>query len=144
MIELIKKGAKLSEENRTLLWIEATLFSIMAGLVCHSWIAFILVASVLIGLMTRPNGMFYMIFAISALWAFLPFCWGFATAGWIGAFIVGGTVFWMAIKVHVNGLKWHWDEMIYKDDDTIEWKHMTWAGPHARRPLLGQYPPHLP
>jgi len=130
MFQLIKKGAKLSEENRTLLWSELVLFSILSGLVCHSWLVLI-VALGLVGLMTRPNGMFYMIFAISALWAFMPFCWGLAGGGWPWAFIVGGIAFRMGIKVHINGLKWHWDEMVYKTDDTIEWKRFSWSGPNA-------------
>jgi hypothetical protein len=76
-----------------------------------------------------------MIFAISALWAFMPFCWGLAGGGWFSAFIVGGIVLWMSIKVHVNGLKWYWDELVYKDDDTIQWKQMFWSGPNASRDL---------
>ena len=124
MINLIKKGAKLSEENRTLLWVELVLFSVLSGLACHSWLVLVIVALGLVGLMTRPNGMFYMIFAISALWAFMPFCWGFAGGGWPWAFIAGGIAFWMGIKVHVNGLKWHWDEIVYKSDDTIQWKQI--------------------
>ncbi len=42
MIQLIKKGAKLSEENRSLLWSEIALFSVLSGLVCHSWLVFMI------------------------------------------------------------------------------------------------------
>ena len=135
MIQLIKKGAKLSEENRQLLWIELVMFSALSGLVCHSWLVLVMVTLGLAWLITRPNGMFYMIFAISALWAFMPFCWGLAGGGCFAAFIVGGIVFWMSIKVHLNGLKWQWDELVYKDDDTIQWKQMFWSGPNASRDL---------
>jgi len=41
-----------------------------------------------------------------------------------------------ALKVHVNGLKWQWDEVVYKSDDTIEWKQMFWSGPNASRSLF--------
>ena len=131
MINLFKKGAKLSEENRHLLWSELALFSVMAGLVCHSWLVLVIVALGLVGLMTRANGMFYMIFAISVLWAILPFCWGFAGGKWPGALIVGGIAFWIGIKVHVNGLKWYWDEVTCRHDDVIEWKRMSWCGRNA-------------
>ncbi len=56
MIELTKKGAKLSDENRSLLWSELILFTVLSGLVCHSWLVSLIVALGLIGLMTRPNG----------------------------------------------------------------------------------------
>jgi len=79
-------------------------------------------------IMTRLNGMFYMIFVISALWAFMPFCWGFTGGGWLAAFIVGGIAFWMGIMVHVNGLKWYWDEVICRNDDVVEWKRICWDG----------------
>jgi len=84
MIQLIKKGARLSEENKTLLWSELVLFSILSGLVCHSLLALLI-------------------------------------------------VFWMSLKVHINGLKWHWDEMVYKTDDTIECRRFSWSGPNANR-----------
>ena len=99
----------------------------------HAWLVTVVLLSVLSWLITRPNGMFYMIFAITGLWAFMPFCWGLAGGGLPWAFIVGGIAFWMGIKVHVNGLKWHWDEIVYKNDDTVEWKRFSWSGPNGRR-----------
>lgn len=63
----------------------------------------------------------------------MPFCWGFTGGGWLVAFIVGGIVFWKSIKIHVNGLKWQWDERVYKDDDTIQWKQMFGSGPKASK-----------
>jgi len=136
MINLIKKGAKLSEENRPLLWSELALFAVVTGLLFHSWLVFIVISGTLIWLMTRANGMFYMIFAISSIWAIIPFCAGFAGGGLVWAIIAGGIAFWIGIKVHVNGLKWQWDELVYKDDDTIQWKQMFWSGPNARRSLF--------
>jgi len=112
---------------------ELVLFSVLSGLVCHSWLLLLIVTTVLVGLMTRPNGMFYIILAISALWAFMPFCWGLAGGGWPWALIVGGIAFWMGIKVHINGLKWYWDEVVCKNDDVIEWKRMGWCGPNASK-----------
>jgi hypothetical protein len=128
MIQLIIKGARLSEENRPLLWIELVMFSIMSGLVCHSWLVLVIVTLGLVGLMTRKNGMFYLIFAISALWAFMPFCMGYAWGGLAWAIVLAGVVFVWAVKVHVNGLKWYWDEIICRHDDVIEWKRMGWNG----------------
>jgi len=136
MFQLIKKDAKLSEENRPLIWSELVLFSVLSGLVYHSWLVFLIISFGLVWLMTRPNGMFYMIFAISALWAIIPFCWGFAGGGWLWAFIIGGAAFWMGIKVHVDGLKWYWDEVIYRNDDVIEWKRMGWYGPNASKQIF--------
>lgn len=40
MIELIKKGAKLSEENWAILWAEAVLFTAILALAMKSWLAF--------------------------------------------------------------------------------------------------------
>ena len=136
MIQLIKKGAKLSEENRPLLLSELSLFAVVIGILFHSWLVFFAILGALVWLMTRTNGMFYMIFAISLIWAIIPFCAGFAGGGLIWALIAGGIVFWMGIRVHVNGLKWQWDEIVYKDDDTIQWKQMFWSGPNARRSLF--------
>ena len=36
-------------------------------------------------------------------------------------------------KVHINGLKWYWDEVVCKNDDVIEWKRMGWCGPNASK-----------
>ncbi|MBI3601467.1 MAG: hypothetical protein HY209_01025 [Candidatus Omnitrophica bacterium] len=132
MFALIKKGARLSEENRPLLWTELVLFSGLSGLMCRSWLALAVVSLALVFLMTRRNGMFYMIFAISFLWAVIPSGIGFAY-GWIGAVITGGIAFFMGVKVHVNGLKWQWDEVVCRHDDSIEWKRTTWSGQNASR-----------
>jgi len=133
MIRLIKKGAKLSEENRPLIWSEIALFATVTGLLFHSWLVFIVISGALIWLMTRTNGMFYMIFAISSIWAIIPFCAGFAGGGLLWALIAGGVAFWMGIKVHVNGLKWYWDEVICRNDDVIEWRRMGWYGSNASK-----------
>jgi len=136
MLKLIKKGAKLSEENRSLFWVELVMFSVIPGLFFHAWLLTVIMLPVLSWLITRPNGMFYMIFAISLIWALVPFCMGFAGGGWVGAFIAGGITFLMGVKVHINGLKWHWDEVIYRSDDVVEWKRMNWSGRNCSRSLI--------
>jgi len=40
MFKLIKKGAKLSEENKPLLWSELCLFAVVGGIFFHSWLVF--------------------------------------------------------------------------------------------------------
>jgi hypothetical protein len=136
MFKLIKKGAKLSEENRPLLWTELGIFAVIPGLFFHAWLVTLILLPVLSWLITRPNGMFYMIFAISLIWSFIPFCGGYAWGGIVWAVIVAGLVFMWAVKVHVNGLKWQWDEIVYKSDDTIEWKQFSWSGPNGSQPLI--------
>ncbi len=135
MFRLIKKGAKLSEENRQLLWAELVIFSAIPGLFFHAWLVTVVLLPVLSWLITRPNGMFYMIFAISLLWCFVPFCMGYAWGGLVWAAVLAGIVFMWAVKVHVNGLKWYWDEVVCRNDDVIEWKRMSWSGANASRSL---------
>ena len=96
----------------------------------HAWLVTVVLLSVLSWLITRPNGMFYMIFAISLIWSFMPFCMGYAWGGLVWAVVCACLVFMWAVKVHVNGLKWQWDEIVYKSDDTIEWKQINWSGPY--------------
>jgi len=72
MFKLIKKGAKLSEENKPLLWAEIFTFSVIPGLFFHAWLATVIMLPVLSWLINRPNGMFYMIFAVSLIWGFVP------------------------------------------------------------------------
>ncbi|MDE2215288.1 MAG: hypothetical protein KGJ61_09280 [Candidatus Omnitrophica bacterium] len=124
---MIKKRAQLSEENRPLLWVELILFSVISGLVCHSWLGFVIVVSVLTWLMSRRNGMLYFLLAISLMWAFISFAIGLSF-GWIAALVIGGISFLMAARVHINGLKWYWDELVCKQDDSIEWRRFTWYG----------------
>ena len=131
MFELIKKGAKLSEENRPLLWGELVLFSCVSGLLFHSWVVLGVIFLSLAWLLTRANGMFYMIFVLSLIWSIIPFCTGLSFGGWIGAWITTAIAYWMAVKIHINGLKWHWDEVICRHDDVIEWRCFTWSGPNA-------------
>ena len=136
MFELIKKGAKLSEENRTFLWVELSIFSVIPGLFFHAWLVTVLMLPALSWLITRPNGMFYMIFAISLVWSFIPFCMGYAWGGIAWAVALAAVVFIWSVKVHVNGLKWCWDEVVCRNDDAIEWKRFTWSGPNASRSIL--------
>jgi len=133
MFRLIKKGAKLSEENRPLLLAELVIFSAIPGVLFHAWLVTGVLLPVLSWLITRPNGMFYMIFAISLIWSFVPFCMGYAWGGVVWAVVLWAIVFLWGIKVHVNGLKWYWDEVICRNDDVIEWKRMAWCGPNASK-----------
>ena len=133
MIQLIKKGAKLSEENRPLLWVRTCgvfcsigfgmSFMVGAGDCCFGACMADYQAEryVLYDFCNKRSMGFYAIL--------LGVCWWWMA--W--AFIVGGIAFWMGIKVHVNGLKWQWDELVYKDDDTIQWKQMFWSGPNASK-----------
>ena len=136
MFALIKKGAKLSEDNRPLLWSELILFSVVSGLVHHSWLVLGIVLLALVWLMTRRNGMLYIILAISLMLSVIPFAIGLSF-GWVGGLITGGIAFLMAVRVHVNGFKWYWDEVVCRNDDSIEWKRFIWSGPNASRQLLG-------
>ena len=102
----------------------------------HGWLVTVIMFPALSWLITRPNGMFYMIFAISLVWSFVPFCMGFAWGGMIWGVVMAGLFFMWAVKVHVNGLKWEWDEIICRSDDAIEWKRFTWSGPNASRSIL--------
>ena len=113
MFKLIKKGAKLSEENKPLLWAEIFTFSVIPGLFFHAWLVTVIMLPILSWLITRPNGMFYMIFVISLIWSFVPFCMGYAWGGLAWAVASAGLVFMWAVKVYVNGLKWCWDEVFY-------------------------------
>ena len=131
MFKLIKKGAKLSEENKPLLWAQIITFSVIPGLFFHAWLVTMIMLPLLSWLITRPDGMFYMIFAISLIWSFMPFCMGYAWGGPVWAVASAGLVFMWAVKVHVNGLKWQWDEVVYKSHDTIEWRRFNWSWTNA-------------
>jgi len=93
MFKLIKKGAKLSEENKPLLWAEIIIFSVIPGLFFQAWLATVIMLPMLSWLINRPNGMFYMIFAVSLIWSFVPFCMGYAWGGLIWAVVSAGLVF---------------------------------------------------
>ena len=136
MFQLIKKGAKLSEDNKTLLWSELVLFSVIPGLFFHAWLVTVIMLPTLSWLITRANGMFYMIFVLSLIWSFMPFCMAYVWGGLIWAVICAGLVFMWAVKVHVNALKWTWDEVVYKSDDSVELKQMFWSGPNASKQLF--------
>jgi len=130
MLELIKKRAQLDKENLSMLWAEIVIFSILSGFMCHNFLVSGIIFIPLACLLNKPNGMFWMIFAISLIWGLLAA--GIALeAGGLAAVISGVIVFLMGVKVHVNGLKWYWDEMIYKYDDTIELKRTKWMGKNA-------------
>jgi len=132
-----RRRPQLGKENRPLLWVELVIFSIIPGLFFHAWLTSVVMLSMLSWLITRPNGMFYMIFAISLIWSCMPFCIGYAWGGWIWAVVLWVMAFLWGIKLHINGLKWYWDEVIYKSDDTIEWKKFGWSGCYSGRQPLG-------
>ena len=136
MIELIKKGAKLSKENRPLLLSEVVLFSISIWLGVPFMVGLVVCC---IGPGMADHQVKWHVlydFCDKRSMGFYAVLLGFAGGGWPWAFIVGGTAFWMGIKVHVNGLKWHWDEIVYKSDDSIEWKRINRSGPNASREIL--------
>ncbi|MBF0490908.1 MAG: hypothetical protein HQL15_09940 [Candidatus Omnitrophica bacterium] len=60
-----------------------------------------------------------MIVGVSMLWAVIPFCMGFACGGMLWAIIMGGTVLYIGIKVHLRNLEFI---CIGMKIDELDWK----------------------
>jgi len=65
-------------------------------------------------LLSKPRTAVYTIFIICGLWTFVLSALGYGFGGWIGAVVVGTTVFYKGVRFHLRDLtrshdEWQWD-----------------------------------
>ena len=102
----LMNSPQLEAGSMRFLWLELVIFSTIYGLMFKSWPVGIGLFVGIAFLLNRPKGAIYTVCALSFLWAFVFAAIGFGFAGWIGALILGGMVFWTGVSRHMSELNW--------------------------------------
>jgi hypothetical protein len=97
-----------------ILWIETFVFAAIYGLMFKTWVVWGILFLGSAILLSRPKTAVYTIFVICSLWVFIFAALGYGIGGWIGAVVVGATVFYKGVRLHLRDLnrsqdKWEWD-----------------------------------
>jgi len=105
---------RFDKKSIWLLGAEAFIFAVIYGLMFKSWIVWGVLFLGLAVLLSKPKTAAYTIFIICALWTFIFAALGYGIGGWIGAVVVGATVFYKGVRLHLRDLKrshdeWEWD-----------------------------------
>ena len=106
------------ERNSTLLlWLESFIFAVIYGLMFKTWIVWAVLFLPSAILLSKPKTAVYTIFVICGLWTFIFAALGYGIGGWIGAVVVGATVFYKGVRLHLRELKRSPDEWNFVGHD---------------------------
>ncbi len=105
---------RFDKKSTWLLWAEAFIFAVIYGLMFKTWVVWGILFLGSAVLLSKPRTAVYTIFIICGLWTFLFAAFGYGIGGWIGAVVVGATVFYKGVRLHLRDLKrshdeWEWD-----------------------------------
>lgn len=105
---------RFDKKSTWLLGIEAFVFAAIYGLMFKTWIVWAVLFLPSAILLSKPKTAVYTILIVCALWTFIFAAIGFGIGGWIGAVVVGATVFYKGVRLHLRDLKrspdtWEWD-----------------------------------
>ena len=131
MVRHIKKftARVFHDINYRILWLEALLFSAFIGAGSRSWVVFGLLFLGLSWLLNLRKGTAYMIYALSLLWGFIPFCMGTAWGGWGWGAALGGVAFISGVRIHYRDLKRPWDGVDFAGyNNAVEWRQNWYWG----------------
>ena len=105
---------RFDKKSTLLLWVEAFIFAVIYGLMFKTWLvwAILFVPSAI--LLSKSRTAVYTIFIICGLWTFIFAALGYGIGGWIGSVVVGATVFYKGVRLHLRELKrfpdeWEWN-----------------------------------
>jgi hypothetical protein len=100
-----------------ILWLESFIFAVIFGLMFKTWVVWGVLFLVSAVLLSKPKTAVYTIFITCSLWTFLFAALGYGIAGWIGAVVVGLTVFYKGVRLHLRDLKRSSDEWDFVGHD---------------------------
>lgn len=105
---------RFDRKSTLLLWLESFIFAVIFGLMFKTWIVWAMLFLPSAILLSKPKTAVYMIFFICGLWTFIFAALGYGIGGWIGAVVIGATVFYKGVRLHLRDLnrsqdKWEWD-----------------------------------
>lgn len=121
---------RFDRKSKAILWVEAAVFTVIYGLMFKTWLVTAGMALVATFFMSKPRTQAYMVYWMSFLWSPIFFSIGFAIAGWIGGFVLGGWVIFNGIKLHWRDLKRSQeDESIETYVNAVNWRQNWHLGP---------------
>jgi hypothetical protein len=94
----------LKDKDYRVLWFEIFLFAGVFGAAYQSWIAFVVISSSLMGVLTFPRGKMWASIALSLLWSVIPASISYSFMNWPWAMLLGSGMFFMGIVIHRRGL----------------------------------------
>jgi len=105
---------RFNKSSIRLLWLESFIFSVIYALMFKNWLVWAALFLPSAILLSRPGTAVYTIFIICGLWVFIFAALGYGIGGWIGGVVVGATVFYKGVRLHLCDLKrsddvWEWD-----------------------------------
>jgi len=95
---------RFDKKSTIILWIEAFIFAVIYGLMFKTWVVWGVLFLPSAILLSKPKTAVYTIFIICGLWTFIFAALGYGIGGWIGAVIVGMTVFYKGVRLHLRDL----------------------------------------
>jgi len=108
---------RFDKKSTWLLCAEAFIFAMIYGLMFKTWLVWAALFIPCVILLSKPNTAVYTIFIICGLWTFIFAALGYGIGGWIGAVIVGTTVFYKGVRLHLRELKRLPDEWNFVEHD---------------------------
>ena len=96
---------RFDQKSTRILWVESFIFAVIFGLMFKTWVVWGVLFLGSAVLLSKPNTAVYTIFVVCALWTFIFAALGYGIGGWIGAIVVGATVFYKGVRLHLRELK---------------------------------------
>jgi len=102
---------RFDKKSTWLLGFEAFIFAVIYALMFKTWLVWAILFLPSAILLSNPKTAVYTIFIICGLWTFIFAALGYGVGGWIGVMIVGMTVFYNGVRLHLRDLKRSFDEL---------------------------------
>jgi hypothetical protein len=97
--------SKFKDHNFRLLFAESLVLAVIIGNGLASWPCVIILLTVLICVLNRRWGTFYLIIIFSCAWSFLAAFIGYSIFGWAWALLLGSLALISGVKIHCRDLR---------------------------------------